>query len=557
MVTQIATRSFTDCDKSMSVTLVPATGDRSGAPAAALIAAASAFAVVLANLPTADAPAHLYRTLLVRDGTPIWDNLWFGGHYPLASYSFLYYLPAAVVGNRPLVVAAGIAAAALFASIVHGEWPGVGRWPARAFAVLAAGPLFTGTYSYALGLAALLGAVRALQAGRTWLAVACAALTLGFSPLAFVLLCIVLTAAFAARRQEKRPAATMAVALVVLVLVELGALALFPYDGVYPFSGWALLAALGVGALGCLLSLRARRARALTAFFGLWMLASASAYVLPTPIGANLVRVQLLAFPLMLLAALLAEMRPRLLVALALSVAFVYNVAPYGLMAAERTTSGLRDRSAWVAPLAFLRTHDGPNFRVEVVPTHEHWEAYYVPAAGFSLARGWYRQLDIAQNPLLYRDRVAPRAYRGWLRRNAIRFVLLPSEGLDGSGALAEAELLRSGRSGLRVVFRNALWTIYALPHATPILSGGRLTELGHDRIAGSLPAAGSYLLRLRYMPYWRVAAGAVCVSEAAGGSATTLHVRRAGRFELVSDERPGEVLENVVAPGSAACERP
>jgi hypothetical protein len=539
------------------VTVAPAPADRSGAPGAALIAAATALAVVLANLPTADAPAHLYRTLLVRDGTPVWDNLWFGGHYPLASYSFLYYLPAAVVGNRPLVVAGSVVAAALFASIVHAEWPSVGRWPARAFAVLAAGPLFTGTYSYALGLAALLGAVRALQCNRTWVAVACAALTLGFSPLAFVLLCIVLTAALAARRRAKRPTAAMAVALVGLVCVELAALSLFPYDGVYPFSGWALLAALGVGALGCLLSLRARRARPLTAFFGLWMLASASAYVLPTPIGSNLVRVQLLAFPLMLLAALLAEMRPRLLVAFALSVAFVYNVAPYGLMAAERRTGDLRDREAWTPPLAFLRTHDGPNYRVEVVPTHEHWEAYYVPAAGFALARGWYRQIDIAQNPLLYRDRISPRAYRSWLRRNAIRFVLLPTQGLDGSGALAEAELLRSGRSGLDVAFRNPLWTVYALPKATPILSGGRLSVLGHDRIAGSVAARGSYLLRIRYMPYWRLGRGAVCVAPASGGAATTLHVLRAGRFELVSDERPGEVLENVVAPDSATCEQP
>src|SRR5206468_194085 len=125
-------------------------------------------------------------------------------------------------------------------------------------------------------------------------------------------------------------------------------------------------------------------------------------------------RVQLLAFPLMLLAALLAEMRPRLLVALALSVAFVYNVAPYGLMAAERTQSVLRAPAAWTPALGFLRTHDGPNFRVEVVPTREHWEAYYVPAAGFALARGWYRQIDLAQNPLLYRDRIPALAYRAW-----------------------------------------------------------------------------------------------------------------------------------------------
>jgi hypothetical protein len=422
---------------------------------------------------------------------------------------------------------------------------------AAALAVLAAGPLFTGTYSYALGLAALLGAVRALQAGRTWVAVACAALTLGFSPLAFVLLCLVLTAALASRRRANRGALLMAAALAVLVAAELAALALFPYDGVYPFSGRALLAALGVGVLGVALSLRARHARPLTAFFVLWMLASAAAFALPTPLGANLVRVQLLAFPLMLLTALLAELRPRPLVALALAAALAYNVVPYALMATERTTSVLRHRTAWAPALAFLRAHDGPNFRVEVVPTREHWEAYYVPAAGFALARGWYRQIDLAQNPLLYRKRIAPAAYRAWLRRNAIRFVLLPSAGLDGSGALPEARLLRSGRSGLDVAFRNAVWTIYELPRAAPILAGGRLTALGHARIAGTVPAAGDYRLRVRYMPYWRVAAGRVCVLDAGDGS-TVLHAARAGRFALVSEERPGEVIENVVADAGA-----
>ena len=529
---------------------------RSGAVGAALIAAASAAALVAANLPTADAPAHLYRTLLVRDGTPLWDNLWYGGHYPLASYSLLYYLPAAVVGNRPLVVGAGVVAAALFASVVHREWPAVGRWPARIFAVLAAGPLFTGTYSYALGIAALLGSVRALQAGRTWLAAACAALTLGFSPLAFVLLCLVLAAVLLTRRASRR-AVLMGAALAVLTAFELVALSLFPYDGVYPFSGWALLAELGVGGLGLLLALRSSRGRPLAAFFGLWLAASAAAYLLPTPLGANLVRVQLLVFPLMLIAALLADMRPRLLVALALAAAFAYNTVPYGLMAAERAGSVYRPRAAWAPALAFLKRHEGPNYRVEVVPTAEHWEAYYVPEAGFALARGWYRQLDLAQNALLYRNRIGPDAYRRWLRRLGIRYVLLPRAGLDGSGARPEAELLDSGRSGLVPAYRDALWTIYELPRPTPILSGpaaARLSAFGHARIAGRTAAPGDYRLRVRYMPYWQVVAGRVCVEPADGGAATTLRSMRGGRFELRSEERPGEVLEGVVAAESARC---
>src|SRR5918992_5142483 len=84
---------------------------------AAGIAAASALLVAWLAPPGGDAAAHLYRTELLRDGVAVWDNLWFAGHYPLASYSVLYYLPSALVGNVPLVVAASIVSAALFASL--------------------------------------------------------------------------------------------------------------------------------------------------------------------------------------------------------------------------------------------------------------------------------------------------------------------------------------------------------------------------------------------------------------------------------------------------------
>jgi len=56
--------------------------------------------------------------------------------------------------------------------------------------------------------------------------------------------------------------------------------------------------------------------------------------------------------------------------------------------------------------LRFLRQEaaaSGPPFRTEIPFTRFHWEAWVV-AAHFPLARGWERQLDIADNPLFYRD---------------------------------------------------------------------------------------------------------------------------------------------------------
>src|SRR5918996_844922 len=106
-----------------------------------------------------------------------------------------------MTARREVVSAALLAAAAaLVAAIATHEWGRDACWPARTFGVLAAGPLFTGTYTYAAGLAAALACLRLLQLRRPWLAVAAAALALGFSPLAFAFLCIALGAVALARR---------------------------------------------------------------------------------------------------------------------------------------------------------------------------------------------------------------------------------------------------------------------------------------------------------------------------------------------------------------------
>src|SRR5262245_65758658 len=110
----------------------------------AALTAAVAFQLLVFGPAPGDAAVHLYRTFLVRSGALVWDNFWYEGHYPLASYSLLYYLPAALVGNLPLVLAAAVASTILFASIARHEWGDAALWPSRVFAVCAAAPLFTG-----------------------------------------------------------------------------------------------------------------------------------------------------------------------------------------------------------------------------------------------------------------------------------------------------------------------------------------------------------------------------------------------------------------------------
>jgi hypothetical protein len=410
-----------------------------------------------------------------------------------------------------------VLAAALFASMTIREWGSLARWPCRAFAVIATGQLFTGAYPFDAGVALLLATLWALQRGRIVLALGCTALTFGFSPLAFVFLSLALAALFLRRRRLTKRVLAVAAVILVLTIVEVGLLSLFPISGlVYPFGSWRLLAGLAVAGSGAALALRAERARTLALFFLVWGTASIAAYAVPSAIGHNVLRASTFVFPLTLLAALLAGFRPRWLATSAVVGSLVATVGRYLSMIPVRAVGSLASVSFWRPMLTFLSAHPASGYRLEVVPTANHWEAYYFPRAGYALARGWYRQLDIADNPELYRPRLTPKAYRNWLRREAVRYVVLPRGALEAIDARREAGLLRSGKAGLREVWRGAEGSIYALADADPILSGpGRtmITTFTSSTIAGYASKAGAYLLRVHYTPYWRSDPNSLCVA--------------------------------------------
>lgn len=502
---------------------------------AALTAAFAGLVLAVGPAP-GDAPVHLYRTFLVRDGALVWDNFWYAGTYPLASYSLLYYLPAALVGNLPLVFAAAVASTVLFASLALREWGRAARWPSRVFGVLAAAPMFTGLYAYSLGFAAMLGTLKLLQLRRLRLAAVVAALTVGFSPLAFAFLCLITGAYALSRRRISRRQVWFGVSLALAAGIEVLALVVFPAGtGTYPFHWIDFFGVLTVTLLGALVARRARGGGPLIAFFALWGLGSVVVYIVPSPLGDNWTRLSAFVFPLMLLTASLAGFRPRRLVLLALAAALAYNLVPYALLVPSRLGNDTQQASFWRPALRFLRSHERPGYRVEVVPTAEHWEAYWIPKSGFPLARGWYRQLDQADNQALYAKDLGAAAYRRWLRANAVRYVLLGRNvPLDWEGGPQEARVVRSARSGLRLVFRSASWTIYELPRATPLLTGPAkpiVTSFGHTVIRGEVFAAGRYLLRNHYSPYLRLE-GAGCVAPGPDRM-TILDLKRPQRFAL------------------------
>src|SRR5439155_13121720 len=133
----------------------------------------------------------------------------------------------------------------------------------------------------------------------------------------------------------------------------------------------------------------------------------------------------------------------------------------------------------WTPAIDYLHRHLPASYRVEAVDTAGHWPANFLAEAGIPLARGWFRQEDFPQNGVLYAP-LGPAAYVAWLRRMSVQFVVLTSAQPDYS-ARAEARLLRSGRSRLRVVLRTANVTVFAVPSPRPLISPpGRVLRLGY-----------------------------------------------------------------------------
>src|SRR6516164_7098358 len=141
--------------------------------------------------PGADFAAHVYqRAIFLQHGFALWNNFWYAGRYSFVTYSLIYYPLAALFGIKLLAVATISAAALAFAVVVMRQWGAEARWSSRTFAVVWAGIVLTAAFPFALGAALALLAIWALQARRRWQFACLAALTLGASPVAFLLLAV-------------------------------------------------------------------------------------------------------------------------------------------------------------------------------------------------------------------------------------------------------------------------------------------------------------------------------------------------------------------------------
>jgi hypothetical protein len=489
--------------------------------------AAASIAAILAWLgpPGSDLAAHAYqRTLFLEHGFTLWNNFWYAGRYSFVTYSLLYYPLAALFGIKLLAVATVALAALAFSVVVWHEWGATTRWSSRSFAVVWAGIVLSAAFPFALGMALALLALWALQAQARWRFVALAALTLAASPVAFLLLVIVLAGVALARRTSVPRNWLPVVAIALAGGFELVLWRLFPGGGQYPFSLAEFAAAAVFGVLSVVFSWRIPTLRYV---FVVYFAALVVSYLVPSAVGENIARMRYAAIPLAVLVFSIRRWKPLVPGLVVLGLALSWNITPLANSYVKGQEDVSAKASAWTGAIRFLKAHAGPNTRVEAVDTTGHWPAVYLADANIPLARGWFRQDDFPQNEVLY-SKLGPRAYLKWLHGLGVGYVVLAHTTPDYS-ARAEAALVDSGRAGLRLVYEDLSTSIFRVPSFRPIVTGpGKpyALALTQARIVVSVSRGGTYRIAVRWSPYWRASDG--CLSKGKDGMLrlTTLHAR-------------------------------
>jgi hypothetical protein len=500
------------------------------------VAAAVASLLVWLGPPGGDLAAHEYqRSVYLGHGFTLWDNFWYAGRYAFVNYSVLYYPLAALLGIGLLSVLSVALGAGAFARLLEREWGRTALLAGRSFALVWPGVILAGELPLALGVALALPCLLALQAGRRWTGAVLILLVLAASPVAFVLLAVVLAGSAVGRRPHLRlrAAAVPAAAVALAAAAELLVLHLFPVGDLgFPAVEAIQAAVFCVVLLG--LTWRLERARGLRGFLAVYLVAVIATYVIPSGLGHDIARVRLLAIPITLLVVALRRWRPLPLVVASLAVAGAWNVFPL----ASSWASSASDRSAnprvWAAPVGYLHAHLQTGYRVEAVDTADHWPALYLARADIPIVRGWFRQDDLPVAALLYRP-YTPAQYVAWLRRLGVAYVVLTNSPPDHSSQ-REARIVRSGDAGLRQVFAGREISIYAVPHPRPIVTGPgrpRLLALRESRLLIHVSRGGTYRVAVRWAPYWHASRGCLARSE---GGMLRLQTRTAGTVRIAFD---------------------
>ena len=451
---------------------------------------------------------------------------WYGGMHP-ASYSLVSPYVMSLVGVRVAMLVAGTVSAALIAVLVNRSASAVANptWAGLYAAAALMGNALSGRVTFALGVALGMGCLSVVfawpvdrpgRAGR-WLRLSLAGLLAGLSTAASPVAGLFLGVLAAGLWLRHRRGVALVVGLPPLLVVAATAL-LFPFSGVQPFSiGSAVVPFFLAAVTWAALPSEWRLVRACCVVYGAAVVA---VWLVPTPIGTNVVRLSLLFGGMTLVAGAsgpwwtsLVALRwgrrvGRLVLALAIAASTGWQVFVAGQDVAGSASAAALD--ADVRPLvAQLDARGAALGRVEVVPTRSHGEASAL-APYVNLARGWNRQADVARHPMFYRDGApfGPSEYRRWLRRWAVRFVVLSESTPDYAG-LRESHLVREGLPFLRQVWSDPNWTIYEVTRPTTIASApATVRQWDAADVTVNVPVAGSTVLRIAWSPWLSIVDG-------------------------------------------------
>ena len=524
---------------------------RSLSPATWALICGSLLAIVyLVWTPLApDLAAQVARTNVVRNaGNVSWWTGWFGG-LSMPSYSLLAPTSMAILGVRLTGVAAAVAGAWFTGKLVAESRRA--RAGAVAFAAAQIANVVDGRVTFALGLTCAVAALVAMKSRRVVLAGICAMAAYCASPLAGFFLGLALVALVLVDPGRRRLA--LAVGGLLLLLALTVAL-LFPGSGKMPFTLTDTIPA-GLCCLGVALFCPNRAVRVTVALLA----CSLPVFLLvPGAVGDNVTRLAWVCSVPLVVA--YAPLRRELLAVVLGLLAIWPSIDLVGQLSASRAASA---DASFYSPLAAAITAEqavaGPGAigqRVEVVDTSNHWASAYLGNGNVSLARGWYRQADVAYNPLFYRDgALNAHSYRVWLDQLAVGWVALPSPSvaLDYS-AVTEAQLVRSGLDYLTAVWSNADWTLYRVAGATGLAVGARVMALDASSVSLAVDGPHDVALRMRWSPYLVVEAPngtrteAACIIDNDGWLGVRLpaagQYRITSHFDPVNRVRPAQTCQ-------------
>lgn len=493
-----------------------------------LLTAALCGVVLLVGDYGPDLPAQEYRSWLIRHhGVLTWNNQWYGGH-TLLGYSLIAPLLGAWLGVKVVGAVMCVASTYFVARLLPDvDDPGQ-RWCRVTFAVATVADLVVGRTSFAIALAFALAALWTARTRRPVVAGILALLCSLTSPLAGLFLLLVVPA-WLTTRDGRRALPLTTAALGIVVGVILG-----PGSGRFPFPTWHLLILEATLVAGLLFV--PKRHDVIRRIIGVYAIASLIVYLVPNAVGANMLRLATIATAPLAVLVFATHRRRWLVVPTVTGLLIGWHIPPVSVAIAD----SLDDPSAsasYFAPLLEHLTSRATIGRLEIPMTRNHWESYYV-ARQYPLARGWERQIDVADNTVLYHPLTAS-TYHQWLRANAVEYVALPDIPLDRAGKY-EARILASPPEWLRPVWRGPHWRLWRVDDAEPLATPpGRVVDLDVSSFTVAFARPGVSTVHVHWSRLLQVTNGSACIAASPAG---WVEVRAAG---------PGQVTVSGTIPAS------